>query len=213
MSIFRRDSDRQSPVTPTPAPAPAPSQPQPQPKRSAPPPTEQPQGQSHATRIATSSKFVGEISGEAELVIDGRVEGEIDLASRVVIGAKGHVKGQVRAKSVQVGGHIQGNVIGEERVEVLTSGKLEGDVLSPRVVIAEGAFFKGKVEMTDKIPARPAGAGSAGAAGGRAQESKPGGGKDSPGPKIEKSGGGSPPQGDAKNRNDREPATAGAKKG
>ncbi len=140
MSIFRRDSDPSPPSNPMPSPAsPAPSPRQHQPSTP----------NSGPTHIASGTKVVGQISGNAELVIDGQVEGEIDLDSRVVIGASGRVKGEIQARAIEVGGKVHGNVRGKERVEVLTSGGLEGDVVSPRVVIAEGAFFKGKVEMAD----------------------------------------------------------------
>ncbi|RMH15354.1 MAG: polymer-forming cytoskeletal family protein [Acidobacteria bacterium] len=154
MSFFGRDRESQQPSPPTPTPAP-PAATRPNPKDRAP-------AGNQATHIAAGSKVVGQISGSAELVIDGTVDGEIDLESRVVIGASGHVKGEIRARAVQVGGKVQGNVCGHERVEVLASGRLEGDVVSPRVVIAEGAFFKGKVEMTEKGQAKPGAPQSAG---------------------------------------------------
>ncbi|MCP4660501.1 MAG: polymer-forming cytoskeletal protein [bacterium] len=143
MSIFRRDNDAAPPESPatSPRPAPRPATAEPRPRES--------------THIAAGSKVVGEISGSAELVIDGQVEGQIALESRVVVGSKGQVEGEIQARSVQVGGTVVGNVRGLERVEVLASGRLEGDVISPRVVISEGAFFKGKVEMTDKAAVGP----------------------------------------------------------
>ncbi len=145
MSIFRRESE------PSPEPS-APARPaRPTPRA----PAKQKSTPSGSTHIAAGSKVIGEISGEADLIIDGVVEGEIHLQSRVVVGAEGRVEGKIHAHSVEVAGKVLGNVKGDERVEVLATGSLEGDVLSPRVVIAEGAFFKGKVEMTDKIPSRP----------------------------------------------------------
>ena len=121
------------------------------PARSAPSPPQQKRPASRElTHLARGSKIVGEISGAAELVIEGELEGEIDLDSRVVVGDRGQVQGKIVAAAVEVAGRVVGNVHGRERVEVLASGKLEGDVTSPRVVIAEGAFFKGKVEMTDR---------------------------------------------------------------
>ncbi|MEM7583534.1 MAG: polymer-forming cytoskeletal protein [Acidobacteriota bacterium] len=141
MSIFRRDSDPPSEPKPTARPS------IPSPRPSKPAKTQQ----SESTHIAKGSKVVGKISGTADLVIDGLVDGEVELESRVVIGPEGRVEGKVLARSVEVGGHVLGNVRGLERVEVLASGSLEGDVLSPRVVIAEGAFFKGKVEMTENV--------------------------------------------------------------
>lgn len=146
MSIFRRDSEPSpEPVVPA-----KPSRPAPRP-----PAKKQQKPVDEATQIASGSKVVGQISGAADLEIDGVVEGEIDLESRVVVGSGGRVEGMIIARSVEVGGQVLGNVQGLERVEVLATGSLEGDVMAPRVVIAEGAFFKGKVEMTDKASKRP----------------------------------------------------------
>ena len=145
MSIFRREND------PTPEP-PVPARPaRPAPRA----PVKEKSPPSGSTHIARGSRVVGEISGAADLVIDGVVDGEIRLESQVVVGTEGRVEGKIVARSVEVAGKVLGNVQGGERVEVLATGSLEGDVQSPRVVIAEGAFFKGKVEMTDKIASRP----------------------------------------------------------
>ena len=145
MSFFGRDSEPkptapQPPARPTAPSAPAP----PQPKRQ------------DSTHIAFGSKVVGEITGTAELVIHGEVHGQINLQSRVVVGPEGRIEGEVEARAVEVGGKVSGNVRGHERVEVLVSGSLEGDVVSPRVVIAEGAFFKGQVDMTARTDDRKA---------------------------------------------------------
>lgn len=99
------------------------------------------------THIAAGSRVVGEVSGASELVIDGQIEGHIELDSLVVVGEKGSVQGEIFARAVQVSGKVNGNIRGRERVEVRSSGRLEGDVIAPRVVIDDGAFFKGKVEM------------------------------------------------------------------
>ncbi len=146
MSIFRRESEP-SPEPPAPA-----RETRPAPRA----PAKQKSTPSGSTHIATGSKVVGEISGEADLVIDGVIEGEIHLESRVVVSNDGRVEGKIHARSVEVAGKVLGNVRGGERVKVLATGSLEGDVLSPRVEIAEGAFFKGRVEMTDKISGAPA---------------------------------------------------------
>lgn len=149
MSIFstkRRDGD----VTATPTPktaAPRSS------ARNAPAASSQ-----ENTHIAAGSRVVGEISGAAELVIDGEVEGQIDLDSLVVVGPNGRVEGEIHAKAVQVSGKMVGNIRGRDRVEVKASGRLEGDVVAPRVVIDDGAFFKGKVEMTGEKGAEKAAA-------------------------------------------------------
>ncbi len=164
MSIFRRETES----SPEPAAPARPSRP------ASRPPAKQKSTPSGSTHIANGSKVVGRISGSADLVIDGIVEGEIHLESQVVIGSDGRVEGKILARSVEVAGQVLGNVQGGERVEVLATGSLEGDVLSPRVVIAEGAFFKGKVEMTDKI-AKPASAKPPPAKPAETAPSKPGG--------------------------------------
>jgi cytoskeletal protein CcmA (bactofilin family) len=99
------------------------------------------------THIAPGTRVVGQLTGPTELLIEGEVEGEIRVDAAVMIGADGVVKGPVSANVVRVGGRVEGNVQATERVEVAPSGTLEGDITAPRVVIAEGAFFKGRVEM------------------------------------------------------------------
>lgn len=100
------------------------------------------------THVAPGAKISGEITGTSNLVVDGTVEGQIRVDSDVAIGREGRVKGNLSAHNVKIGGRVQGNVKGRDKVEILASGRLEGDVVSPRMVLAEGAFFKGKVEMT-----------------------------------------------------------------
>jgi cytoskeletal protein CcmA (bactofilin family) len=100
-----------------------------------------------ATQVARGSRIVGEISGVAELRIDGEVEGKLNLEGSVVIGESGIVKGEIQARTVQVSGKMVGNVVGRESVSILGNGSVEGDVVSPRMSIADGAFFKGRVEM------------------------------------------------------------------
>jgi cytoskeletal protein CcmA (bactofilin family) len=99
------------------------------------------------THIAPGTRVVGQLSGPTELLIEGEVEGEVRVDAAVMIGADGAVKGPISANVVRVGGRVEGNVQATERVEVAPSGTLEGDITAPRVIIAEGAFFKGRVEM------------------------------------------------------------------
>ena len=103
--------------------------------------------QHRITHIAPGSRVTGEISGSTELLVEGEVEGEIRVEAAVMIGSEGVVQGPVAAQVVRIGGRVFGNVTASERVEVAPSGTLEGDVAAPRIVIAEGAFFKGQVEM------------------------------------------------------------------
>ena len=101
-----------------------------------------------ATHITAGVKIKGQISGQAEIIIDGEVEGRLDIQAAVAVGPSGVVNGDIAAKSVSVGGKVLGNVKASETFELQASGRIEGDVIAPRVIIAEGAFFKGNVEMT-----------------------------------------------------------------
>jgi len=98
--------------------------------------------------IAPGCKVTGTIAGAADVQIDGELEGDVRLETQLTVGASGQVRGEIAARAVRIAGKVFGSVRGAERVEVLPSGQLEGDVAAPRVVISEGAFFKGKVEMT-----------------------------------------------------------------
>lgn len=99
------------------------------------------------THVAPGSRIKGELTGPTELLIEGEVEGEVRVDAVVVVGAEGVVHGPVTAQTVRVSGKVVGNVQASERVEIAPAGSLEGDIAAPRVVIAEGAFFKGRVEM------------------------------------------------------------------
>lgn len=99
------------------------------------------------THIAPGSRIRGEVTGPTEVLIEGEVEGEVRVDSVVVVGAEGVVHGPVMAQTVRVSGKVVGNIQASERVEIAPAGSLEGDIAAPRVVIAEGAFFKGRVEM------------------------------------------------------------------
>lgn len=101
--------------------------------------------------IGKSIVIKGDLSGNEDLVIEGKVEGKIDLPSnRLTIGAGGQVHAQVHAKNVVVVGRVAGNVSAGERLEIQASGIVEGDVEAPRLVVAEGAVLNGSVKMSAK---------------------------------------------------------------
>lgn len=108
------------------------------------------------TVIATGSSLSGKMSGATDVQIEGEFEGQLDLDGAVTVGSGGRVRGEIHARTARIAGNVVGNVHGQERVEVLASGSVEGDVSAPRVVISEGAFLRGKVEMTgNQKPAKP----------------------------------------------------------
>jgi len=98
--------------------------------------------------IGKSITIKGDLSGDEDLVIEGTVEGKIDLPNnQLTIGSNGNVRADVAAKSVVVVGRVAGNVSGTERVEIEATGSVEGDVRAPRLVVQEGAVLNGSVEM------------------------------------------------------------------
>jgi cytoskeletal protein CcmA (bactofilin family) len=99
------------------------------------------------THVAAGTRLQGVVTGDADLLIDGEIAGEVRIDASVTVGADGVVTGPVAAQVVRIGGRVLGDVTAFDRVEVSPSGSLEGDITAPRVVVAEGAFFKGKVAM------------------------------------------------------------------
>jgi cytoskeletal protein CcmA (bactofilin family) len=101
--------------------------------------------------IGKSVVIKGELTGSEDLTIEGQVEGSIQLREHgLTIGPNGKIKAQVFAKSVVVLGEIVGNVTASEKVDIRDNGSVDGDIISPRVAIAEGAHFRGTVDMQRK---------------------------------------------------------------
>ncbi|HUF78254.1 MAG TPA: polymer-forming cytoskeletal protein [Thermoanaerobaculia bacterium] len=138
MSFFRRETEDPPETRPSPRPGPA---------APAPETRDRP-----VTRIAEGTRVDGEVTGATEVLVEGMVQGRIRLDGRAVVGPAGTVRGLISARAVVVAGTVEGDVRGSEKVEVAASAKLLGDIAAPRVTIAEGAFFKGKVEMSQSPP-------------------------------------------------------------
>src|SRR6476619_1368957 len=103
--------------------------------------------------IGKSVVIKGELNGSEDLTIEGHVEGTIQLRDHVLtIGANGRIKAQVFAKSVIVLGEVTGNVTASDKVDIRDAGSVDGDIIAPRVAIAEGAHFRGSVDMQRKGP-------------------------------------------------------------
>jgi cytoskeletal protein CcmA (bactofilin family) len=116
--------------------------------------------------IGKSVVIKGELNGSEDLTIEGHVEGTIQLKDHVLtIGPNGKIKAQVFAKSVIVLGEVTGNVTASDKVDIRDNGSVDGDIISPRVAIAEGAHFRGSVDMQRKAgAAQPQGKAAAQAA-------------------------------------------------
>jgi cytoskeletal protein CcmA (bactofilin family) len=126
----------------------------------APPQPEIRRNERDVVNIGKSVVIKGELNGSEDLTIEGHVEGKIELKDHVLtIGPNGKIKAQVFAKAVIVLGEVQGNVTASEKVDIRDGGSVDGDIISPRVAIAEGAHFRGSVDMQRKGGAPQAGQG------------------------------------------------------
>jgi cytoskeletal protein CcmA (bactofilin family) len=101
--------------------------------------------------IGRSVVINGELNGSEDLTIEGHVDGKVELRDHTLtVGVDGRVKAHVFAKSVVVLGELVGNVNASERVEIRENGSVDGDIVAPRVAIAEGAHFRGSIDMQRK---------------------------------------------------------------
>lgn len=99
----------------------------------------------------------GELSGTEDLYLDGEVEGSIELRDHsLVIGPHGKVRAHIHAKDVVVHGKVDGNIKGTERVELKKSAVLSGDIFTQRIIIEDGAFFKGAIDIQKEGAAKAA---------------------------------------------------------
>jgi cytoskeletal protein CcmA (bactofilin family) len=107
--------------------------------------------------IGKSIVINGELSGSEDLTIEGKVEGKIDLKDHVLtVGSNGRIKAQVTAKAIVVLGQVTGNLSATEKVDIKENGSVEGDIVSPRVAIADGSHFRGSIDMQGKDQPSPA---------------------------------------------------------
>ena len=155
MSLFGKTPDSKDSNKPEAAATPG-AAPPPKPAAFVPPPPVPTSGKSVPAPAASTSVCVigaktlikGEISGDEDVLIEGKVEGQIRISRDVRVGATGVVKATIEAQSVVVSGEVVGDCSATGRVEIQASGKLTGNIRAPKIVIAEGALFKGNSDMS-----------------------------------------------------------------
>src|SRR5262245_57347896 len=101
-----------------------------------------------ATAIGPSIVIKGKIKVDEDLIVRGRIEAEISSGKALFIENSGIVKANVRVKSVKISGVLVGNITAEERIEIAPDGRVVGDLLAPRIIISDGAAFRGRIDMT-----------------------------------------------------------------
>jgi cytoskeletal protein CcmA (bactofilin family) len=112
---------------------------------------------SDAAHIGKSVVIKGELSGSEDLMLDGEVEGTIELAKNsVTVGPNGRIRAHVNAREVIVHGKLDGNVRGSDKVELKRTAVVVGDITTQRITIEDGAYFKGSIDIQKDAKAEPA---------------------------------------------------------
>ena len=136
------------PYTPAPAHAPAPAAPAAAPRGAAPAPAHA--GPSTACVVGPNITFKGEITGDEDVLVEGTIEGQIRISRELRVGPRGKVKASVSAQSVIISGELVGDCDASGRVEIQATGRLIGNIRAPKIVIAEGAVFRGNSDMSGR---------------------------------------------------------------
>jgi cytoskeletal protein CcmA (bactofilin family) len=145
--VWKKPDD--NPSHPEPAPAP--------PRPAAAPPVDARRSDRATATIGPSIFINGDLSGDEDLVIEGRVEGKIDLKQHnVTIGKNGRVRADVFGNTVIVEGEVDGNLFAQQQAILRQSGAVRGNITAPRVMLEDGSRFRGSIDMESKESSRPA---------------------------------------------------------
>ena len=106
------------------------------------------------TVVGPSILISGKLTGDEDLTVRGRVEGELTLSKTLIVETTGVVKANVAVRNAIVSGVVVGNINATESVELTREGRMVGDIHSPRVIIVDGASFRGRVDMGEVEPGR-----------------------------------------------------------
>jgi cytoskeletal protein CcmA (bactofilin family) len=156
--MWKRENEP-APTPPTSAPQPAntPRREAREPEPSPPPPVRTADSPVGRALVGPATVIRGELAGEEDLLVEGRIEGKIDLKQNAVtIGAKGRVSAEILARAILIDGEVEGNLIAEEQITIRRTGRVRGDLVAPRVTIEDGARFKGSIDMEPKRASTPA---------------------------------------------------------
>jgi cytoskeletal protein CcmA (bactofilin family) len=124
-----------------------------------PPATSRPQPRSADSQPAFNGTFVGPnitvdgtITGNEPVMVEGTIKGTINLTGDLRVGTKARIEAKVHAKNVTVEGKLTGDISADERVELVASATVEGNIKAPKIIVAEGARFRGNVDMGSHKP-------------------------------------------------------------
>ncbi|MEW6410462.1 MAG: polymer-forming cytoskeletal protein [Nitrospirota bacterium] len=103
------------------------------------------------TYLGKSTEFKGHLSFEGTIRIDGHLEGDIGSRGTLIVGEGAYITGEIKVGTLINQGEIVGNVIAENKIKLLPSGQLKGDIKTPLLIIEEGAVFDGRSEIIKKV--------------------------------------------------------------
>ncbi|MFQ5349697.1 MAG: polymer-forming cytoskeletal protein [Thermoanaerobaculia bacterium] len=128
------------------------------PARSAPAPAVRPSRRpGESATIGASIRIKGDLSGDEDLLIQGRIQGQVNLLSHnVTVGPSGRVKADIRGRTIRIEGEVNGNLYGEEEIVIRASGRVQGNLQAPRVTLENGSTFKGSIDMDSGGQRQPA---------------------------------------------------------
>ena len=109
--------------------------------------------QPNGTFFGPNVTIDGTITGSEPVMIEGTVRGKINLSGDLHVGTKARVEATVHAKNVTVEGRLTGDISADDRVELVTTATVDGNIKAPKIVVAEGAKFRGNVDMGSHRPA------------------------------------------------------------
>lgn len=119
-------------------------------------PANPPANSGRAAIIGPGIQINGDITGDENLIIEGKVTGKIKLpAHQVDIGQSGQVKADITAKIIKIAGEVRGDITGTEKVVISRSGNVRGNIVAPRMTLEDGAIFKGSIDMDPSEPEKP----------------------------------------------------------
>ena len=106
-------------------------------------------GQPAATTTAIGPTIIikGKLKSDEDLIVKGRIEAEISSSKALLVENSGIIKANVRVKSARISGVLVGNITADERVEIAPDGRMVGDVTAPKIIINDGAAFRGRIDM------------------------------------------------------------------
>jgi len=107
---------------------------------------EQPKGELQAF-LGKGTQFRGILIFDGVVRMEGKVEGEISSEGHLIVGREAEVKAEVKVVSIQVAGTVIGNIMAQEKVEILATGRVQGDIVTPKLAVEEGARFTGHCQM------------------------------------------------------------------